>query len=381
MPVLTCGGMRFQASWNRSDRPTDESAQRVKSTLLKALELGINHFETAYGYGTSEKEIGSVIKDLPRDSFVLQTKSSPRKDVSEFLKRFEESLKLLNTDYIDLFALHGINNEEILNYSLKKGGCLEAVLKLKDEGVIRHVGFSSHGPVNIILEAIKSGDFDYINLHWYYFFQDNWPAIVEANIRDMGVLIISPNDKGGKLYAPPEKLCKLTSPLSPMTFNELFCLSRQEVHTLSIGASKPENFKEHLNSLNLFEIRKNILPNIIERLEGEYRDALGKDWVESWKEGLPQWHETPGNINIPVILFLWNLAKAYDMKEYGRMRYNLMGNGDHWFPGNKPDSLDEFDFSECLQKSPHAEKIPSILKEAHELLSGQEVKRLGGKDE
>tara|TARA_B100001971_G_scaffold56592_1_gene51624 strand:- start:38 stop:403 length:366 start_codon:yes stop_codon:yes gene_type:complete len=101
--------MRFQFSWNRSDTPTQQSKQKVKSTILRALELGINHIETAYGYGTSEEEIGSVIKNLPRNSFILQTKVSPRKDVNEFLKRIEEasnccmwttSIFLLSTELI-----------------------------------------------------------------------------------------------------------------------------------------------------------------------------------------------------------------------------------------------------------------------------------------
>ena len=373
--------MRFQFSWNRSDTPTQQSKQKVKSTILRALELGINHIETAYGYGTSEEEIGSVIKNLPRNSFILQTKVSPRKDVNEFLKRIEESLKLLHVDYLDLFAIHGINNEELLSYTLQKGGCLEAVLKLKKQGLVRHVGFSTHGSTDIILKAVKSGVFDFINLHWYYIFQDNWPVILEANKRNMGVLIISPNDKGGKLYDPPGKLIKLTSPLSPMIFNDLFCLSRYEVSTLSIGAAKPADYDEHIKALSFYEQRRDLISPIVERLKSEFSTILGKEWAATWKEGLPHWYETPGNINIPVILYLWNLARAYDMTEYGKMRFNLMGNADHWFPGNKPDFLDKFDFSECLKKSPHAHLIPSILKEAYSLLSGQEVRRLGGKSE
>ena len=373
--------MRFQFSWNRSDTPTQQSKQKVKSTILRALELGINHIETAYGYGTSEEEIGAVIKNLSRNSFILQTKASPRKDVNEFLKRIEESLKLLYVDYLDLFAIHGINNEELLSYTLQKGGCLEAVLKLKKQGLVRYVGFSTHGSTDIILKAVKSGVFDFINLHWYYIFQDNWPVILEANKRNMGVLIISPNDKGGKLYDPPEKLRKLTSPLSPMIFNDLFCLSRHEVSTLSIGAAKPADYDEHIKALSFYEQRRDLISPIVERLKSEFSTILGKEWAATWKEGLPHWYETPGNINIPVILYLWNLARAYDMTEYGKMRFNLMGNADHWFPGNKPDFLDKFDFSECLKKSPHAHLIPSILKEAYSLLSGQEVRRLGGKSE
>ena len=66
------------------------------------------------------------------------------------------------------------------------------------------------------------GGFDYVNLHWYWIFQKNWPAIEEATRRDMGVFIISPADKGGKLYEPPEKLVKLCEPWPPLVQDEVF---------------------------------------------------------------------------------------------------------------------------------------------------------------
>ncbi len=76
-----------------------------------------------------------------------------------------------------------------------------------------------------------------------------WPALEEAARRDMGVFIISPNDKGGKLYTPPKKLVDLCAPLTPMQFNDLYCLARPHVHTLSIGAARPTDFDEHLAAL------------------------------------------------------------------------------------------------------------------------------------
>jgi predicted aldo/keto reductase-like oxidoreductase len=64
------------------------------------------------------------------------------------------------------------------------------------------------------------------------------------------------------------------------------------------------------------------------------------------------------------------------MIEYGKMRYNLLGSGGHWFPGNKADKLGEVDLAECLENSPHADKIPEMLAETHELLKGEQKKRL-----
>jgi predicted aldo/keto reductase-like oxidoreductase len=192
----------------------------------------------------------------------------------------------------------------------------------------------------------------------------------------MGVFIISPSDKGGMLYKPPEKLVNLCAPLSPMVFNDLFCLSHSQVHTLSVGAAKPQDFDEHLKTLELLDDSAEILPPILARLESEAIATLGEDWVKTWDRNLPNWEQTPGEVNIRVILWLWNLAIAYNLVDYAKMRYNLLGHGNHWFPGNKADRIEALDLRQCLTHSPHADKIPDILKQAHQMLAAEAVQRL-----
>ncbi|ALF55462.1 aldo/keto reductase [Nostoc piscinale CENA21] len=378
MPVFSCGGMRYQFKWQDvswSDIPSDNQ-KNIEATIHRAIELGINHIETARGYGSSEMQLGKILPKFPRKQLIVQTKVSPVADAKEFRKTFEKSLKYLQLDYVDLFSLHGINNAELLDYGIRPGGCLEVAKQLQAEGKVRFIGFSTHGATDLIMQAINTNQFDYVNLHWYYINQWNWPAILAANRLDMGVFIISPSDKGGKLYNPPQKLVNLCAPLSPMVFNDLFCLSHSQVHTLSLGAAKPQDFDEHLKTLALLDESSEILPPILARLEEEAIASLGEDWVKTWHINLPTWEHTPGGINIPMILLLWNLANAYDLVDYAKTRYNLMGNASHWFPGNKADKLHEVDLRQCLILSPHAQKIPRILAKAHEMLGGEEVKRL-----
>jgi predicted aldo/keto reductase-like oxidoreductase len=378
MPVFSCGGMRYQHKWQ--DIPAHkipiENQKNLEATIHRAFECGINHIETARGYGTSEMQLGQVLPKFPREQLIIQTKVSPSQDPKEFRRKFHQSLAFLQLDYVDLLGIHGINNLETFNWAIRPGGCLDEARKFQDQGKVRFVGFSTHGPTDVITKTIETDQFDYVNLHWYYINQLNWPAIEAATRHDMGVFIISPSDKGGRLYDPPKKLVKLCSPLSPMVFNDLFCLSHPEVHTLSLGASKPSDFDEHLKTLELYYRYDEILPPILERLEKEAISSLGKDWFTSWQIGLPNPENTPNNINIPVILWLRNLAIAYDLVEYGKMRYNLLGNGGHWFPGQKADNLEQIDLSECLANSPNADKIPTFLAQADQMLGGGEVKRL-----
>jgi predicted aldo/keto reductase-like oxidoreductase len=378
MPVFSCGGMRYQYKWQDvipEEIPVDNQ-ENLEAVIRRSVELGINHIETARGYGTSEMQLGKILPQFPREKLIVQTKVSPVADPQEFRQTFEKSLAYLQLDYVDLFSLHGINNAETWNDSIREGGCLEVAKQLQSEGKIKFIGFSTHGPTDIILQAINSNQFDYVNLHWYYINRQNWAAIEAATKLDMGVFIISPSNKGGLLYQPPKKLVDLCAPLSPMVFNDLFCLSHPQVHTLSIGAAKSTDFDEHLKTLELLDNAAEILPPIISRLESEAIKILGEDWVKTWETNLPTWEETPGEVNMRVILWLLNLALAYDMIDYGKMRYNLLGQADHWFPGNRADRLDELDLRECLINSPQAEKIPQMLAKAHDILGSAEIKRL-----
>jgi uncharacterized protein len=378
MPVFSCGGMRYQFKWQdvTPEEIPQDNQENLEAVIHRALEIGITHIETARGYGTSEMQLGKILPQFPREKLIVQTKVSPVDDPQEFRQTFEKSLAYLQLDYVDLFGLHGINNAEIWEHSIRVGGCLEVAKQLQAEGKIRFIGFSTHAPTDLIIQAINTNQFDYVNLHWYYINQWNWAAIEAANKLDMGVFIISPSNKGGLLYQPSEKLVNLCSPLSPMVFNDLFCLSHPQVHTLSIGAAKPSDFEEHLKTLELLDKAEEILPPILERLENAAIETFGEDWVKTWEQNLPTWEKTPGEVNIRVILWLLNLALAYDMIEYGKMRYNLLGNGGSWFPGNRVDNLEELDLRECLVNSPHAEKIPQMLATAQEILGGAEVKRL-----
>lgn len=379
MPVITAGAMRFQKSWNADETDTIEDAdqEKVNQCLVEAFEAGITHIETARGYGTSEHQVGLALQELPRKEILLQTKIGPTDSAEEFIEQFEDSLDRLQTDYVDLLSVHGINDKACLDKTLKQGA-LEACEQLKEQGRARHIGFSSHGASETIIQAIETDRFEYVNLHWFYVDQSKFAAMEIAQGHDMGVFIISPNDKGGKLYDPPEKLIDLCYPLAPMIFNDLYCLLQPEIHTLSIGASEPGDLDIHVTAARMLNDSDtpDIVKTVFDRLEDEAVAILGEDWWYNWHIGLPKWSQVPGEINVYEIVRLWNLAKAFDMVEYGKMRYNLLGNGGHWFPGQQAGELDKHDLGDCLAKSPFAEHIPQILAEAHDMLKGEEVKRL-----
>ena len=378
MPVFSCGGMRFQQSWDDiAPKAVAEDGQRnLEATILRALDLGINHIETARGYGSSEMQLGWILPKLPREKLIVQTKIAPFARQRDFIEAFDKSMANLKLDHVDLLSIHGINNAELLDWSLRPGGCLEAARRLQRDGRCRFVGFTTHATTDLILETIGDGEFDYVNLHWYFVNDFNWPAVEAANARDMGVFIISPSDKGGKLYDPPAKLRELCAPLSPMAFNDLFCLARPGVHTLSVGASRPEDFDEHIGALAHYDSAAVTAAAVAQRLCDEIARVHGVEWAQDWDRDLPNYVDVPGEVNVQEIVRLWHFAKALDLTEWGRMRYNLMGNAGHWFPGSNADSFDSQAIVTALDGYPFADRIPAILHEAHAMLHGDKQKRL-----
>ena len=382
IPLLSLGGMRFQQSW--TDLPsTDistESQLNLEATLQQAVGYGFHHVETARHYGSSERQLGWALPRCEDSSRILQSKVPPREDPDAFEAELNLSFKRLNCRRLDLLGIHGINLPEHLHQTLRPGGCMDVVRRWQAEGRIGHVGFSTHGPTDLITASCNSGAFDYVNLHWYFIRQDNDPSLEAARAQDMGVFIISPTDKGGHLHSPSQRLLELCAPLHPIVFNDLFCLKDPRVHTISVGASRPEDLDLHLEAVSLLEDASTLIAPVQERLHLAAAEALGLDWLGSWRQGLPSWQDTPGEINLPVLLWLHNLLEAWDLESYARARYRLLGSGGHWFAGSNADALgdtiDDAQLLNVLGNSPWRDRIPGILRTLKVRLAGESQMRL-----
>ena len=382
IPLLSLGGMRFQQSW--TDLPageiTAESQVNLEATLQRAVDRGLHHVETARHYGSSERQLGWALPRCRDDHRLLQSKVPPRANPADFEAELELTFERLNCQRLDLLAIHGINLPEHLEQTLRPSGCMDVVRRWQADGRIGHVGFSTHGPTDLITASCNSGAFDYVNLHWYYIRQDNSPALDAARDQDMGVFIISPTDKGGHLHTPSQRLLELCDPLHPIVFNDLFCLRDPRVHTISVGASCPGDLDLHLEAVSRLDEAADLIAPVEQRLQQAAKNALGDDWLGSWSQGLPSWENTPGEINLPILLWLHNLLEAWDLESYARARYRLLGSGGHWFAGSNADALDdrisESQLLEALAFSPWRDRIPGILRTLKQRLAGESKMRL-----
>lgn len=361
--AITLGGMRYVQGWGqpRDQVPADMREQCARMVGL-ALDAGVNHIETAHGYGRSEHCYGLVLNDdlrVPRERYWLMTKGAP-KTADECRRMVDEQLKGLKTDRIDCYGWHGINTPELLAVATAKGGPVEALHELKRQGVIGQVGFSTHGPLPVIVDAIATGLFEFVNLHYYYFFQRNRGAVDYAGAKGLGVFIISPNDKGGQLFAPSPLLAQLCAPLTPIQFNARWCLKHPEITTLSFGMTEPAHIGEMLGCFPA------PVPLSAQDLAIQLRlDArIAADPLAAW-EG-HECADDPSGINIPEVLRFRRLLRCYDMEGFGRYRYNMLEAKGHWFPGHfaSPDLVERVDEA----AAPAGVPLKAMLGEAHRAL-------------
>ncbi len=191
-----------------------------------ALDCGVTYVDTARDYrdGDDERVIGEAIAGR-RDALVLATKTQ-RRDAGAARKELETSLRLLNTDYVDIWQLHYVNTPEDRERVLAPGGAMEAAVKAREEGLVRFIGVTGHDWAQVG-ECAATGVFDTV-LCWYNCAMREPEQLIfpHTQAHDMGVVIMSAG-RNDKLFAEPD------SPPAEAFYR--YVLSNPAVHVTLLG--------------------------------------------------------------------------------------------------------------------------------------------------
>lgn len=175
-----------------------EEEEAVK-VIRKAYELGINFYDTARVYTSSERKIGRALKNV-REKVIIATKTTA-KNYEDAWKDLNKSLKEIETSYLDIWQLHNVSDYETLKNVTSSGGALEALKDAKRDGNVRFIGITSHN-LDVLFEAMKNNIFDTIQFPFNYLSDEaKYKVIPKALEMNLGIIAMKPI-AGGEINYP-----------------------------------------------------------------------------------------------------------------------------------------------------------------------------------
>ncbi|MDD3925672.1 MAG: aldo/keto reductase [bacterium] len=356
---LGFGTMRLPMSGNDINR--DEAVPMLR----RAVEIGVNYFDTAVGYcnGQSEAVLGEALQGL-RDRVYISTKNPVWDHASPEIWRstLDQSLSRMGIDYIDCYCVvHGMNWQIYTEKYDVPGGLGKAARRAYDEGLFKHFCISFHDTPENLVKLIDTGEFEVITLQYNLLDRSNEDAISYARSRGVGIVVMGPV-AGGRLVHPSEKLMgALPGVLSTPELAMRFVLSNPDVDLALSGMGSMQMLEENIAAASREQ------PMTV----GEYGRV--SELVEDLKRlsdlyctGCNYCMPCPNGVDIPANFAAMNMDRAYGLRNLAAERYGEL---------YKPEKEEDRRASACIECGQCEPKCPQhipIIKQLKETASAME---------
>lgn len=311
LSALGMGTMRLPVI-DAEDAKIDEKA--AEELIDYAMERGVNYYDTAWGYhnGNSELAVGRALKKYPREKFYLATKF-PGYDLSNMDKVeeiFEKQLEKCQVDYFDFYLFHNVCEMNIDDYLDESHGIYAYLMKQKENGRIRHLGFSAHGGMEVLKRFLEKygKDMEFCQLQINYLdwdFQDAKEKVELLKEYHIPVWVMEPL-RGGKLASLEKEYEKELKELRPQegipAWAFRFLQTLPEVKMILSGMSNMEQLKDNIRT---FEEDKPLNEQEMNTLLGIADKMLQKKTVPCTACHYCTSH-CPKGLDIPELLSLYN---------------------------------------------------------------------------
>jgi hypothetical protein len=303
----------------------DHTVDREKTIpmLLRAVELGINFFDTAVMYcgGDGQRVLGEAMEGI-RDRVILSTKNHHRdkSDPAGWWKNLEDSLERLHTDHIDVYNVHGLNFEDYERSFAGEDGLYKELLKAEEQGLIRHICHSFHGSCESLKKMVDTGLFESVICQYNLLDRSLEEGIAYAAEHGEGVVIMGPVG-GGRLGYPSEKARELVGEVKSTPDLALrFVLSNPNVTAALSGMSDVKMLEENVQTASQASaLSAGDHKRIREAIE-ERRQFLGL-----YCTGCGYCMPCPEGVDIRANFEILNLERVFGLTEHAKSRYAALG--------------------------------------------------------
>ena len=291
----------------------------TEQLILKAVQKGINYFDTAFTYGGSEEILGQIIKkNNLRDKIFIATKLPLVKfrKYRDFNTFFNTQLDRLQTDYIDYYLLHNLSDMGLWK-TLCDTGIERWVDEKKNSGQIKNIGFSFHGKQNEFFQLLEAYNWDFCQIQYNYIninYQAGMAGLKRASEKGLSVFIMEPL-LGGKLAAGlPSKAVKVfkyvNSALTPAAWALRWLWNQKEVAVVLSGMNTDSQLEENI------KIADDSSADMLGKEESEAFESVIKIFNASYKipcTGCNYCMPCPHNVNIPGCFAAYNVSYTAGM--------------------------------------------------------------------
>ena len=348
----------------KEDGSWEVDQEKTDAMLMRAYELGVNYFDTAFYYchSNSEIAIGKALKPI-RDKVYISTKCPLElvKEPGDFRKTLMESLRKLDTPYVDFYHFWGIN-QKTFDEKIVPMGLIAEAQKLKEEGLIRHISFSFHDSPEALKHIIDNGiGLESVLLQYNLLDRANEEMIQYAAKKGLGVVVMGPVG-GGRLAAPTELAAKLgTEAVNTYELAFKFVLGNPGVCCALSGMQTIDMVEQNAKVASL----ENPMSEEEWRRVGEALENL-KKFSELYCTGCGYCQPCPKGINIPRIFQAYTYQNVYGLTELAKNTWNGYLN-DQKNPGVHPDACVNCGY--CERKCPQHLQVRELLKKVSGVLT------------
>jgi predicted aldo/keto reductase-like oxidoreductase len=292
---------------------------KTEHLILNAVQNGINYFDTAFTYGSSEEILGQIIKkNNLRDKIFLATKLPlvQFRKYRDFNSFFNIQLDRLQTDFIDYYLLHNLSDMGLWK-NLCEIGIERWIEEKKNKGQIKNIGFSFHGKQNEFLRLLEVYEWDFCQIQYNYIninYQAGMAGLKKASEKGLSVFVMEPL-LGGKLAAGlPKKAVKLfksaNSALTPAAWALRWLWNQREVTLVLSGMNADSQLEENIKTAD------NSTPDMLTKEENAAYESAIKIFNASYKipcTGCNYCMPCPHNVNIPGCFLAYNVSYTVGM--------------------------------------------------------------------